>query len=185
LTIFFSTSDDNTESDWGITKFPYMWNQTLPIDKSLNICQDNSTRDRSPVFGLIEVGSSPMPETILIVEDQELVRRALRKLLEVVYSRYHVIEATNGEEAVGLTKTEQPHLVIMDITLPGMSGIEATQRIRAAHPTIPVIMLTIHEDQIYREEAEAAGAVAYVPKRAIQSELLPKLAPLLADLQEQ
>jgi YesN/AraC family two-component response regulator len=65
-----------------------------------------------------------MPATILIVEDQELVRRALRKLLEVVYSRYQVIEAASGEEALGLTKTEQPHLVIMDITLPGMNGIE-------------------------------------------------------------
>ncbi len=122
-----------------------------------------------------------MPATILIVEDQELVRRALRKLLEVVYSRYQVIEAASGEEALGLTKTEQPHLVIMDITLPGMSGIEATQRIRAAYPTTQVVMFTIHEDQIYREEAEAAGAIAYVPKRALQSELLPQLTSLLAD----
>ena len=122
-----------------------------------------------------------MRATILIVEDQELVRRALRKLLEVVYSRYQVIEAASGEEALGLTKTEQPHLVIMDITLPGMNGIEATQRIRAAYPTTQVVMFTIHEDQIYREEAEAAGAIAYVPKRALQSELLPQLTTLLAD----
>jgi DNA-binding NarL/FixJ family response regulator len=122
-----------------------------------------------------------MPVKILIVEDQELVRRALRKLLEVVYSRYQVIEAASGEEALGLTKTEQPHLVIMDITLPGMNGIEATQRIRAAYPTTQVVMFTIHEDQIYREEAEAAGAIAYVPKRALQSELLPQLTTLLAD----
>jgi DNA-binding NarL/FixJ family response regulator len=125
-----------------------------------------------------------MPATILIVEDQELVRRALRKLLEVVYSRYHVIEAASGEEAVGLIKTEQPHLVIMDITLPGMNGIEATERIRAAHPTTPVVMLTIHEDKIYREKAESAGAIAYVPKRAIQSELLPQLTTLLANFQD-
>jgi DNA-binding NarL/FixJ family response regulator len=126
-----------------------------------------------------------MPATILIVEDQELVRRALRKLLEVVYSRYQVIEAASGEEALGLTKTEQPHLVIMDITLPGMNGIEATQRIRAAYPTTQVVMFTIHEDQIYREEAEAAGAIAYVPKRALQSELLPQLTSLLAGSRDQ
>jgi DNA-binding NarL/FixJ family response regulator len=126
-----------------------------------------------------------MPVKILIVEDQELVRRALRKLLEVVYSRYQVIEAASGEEALGLTKTEQPHLVIMDITLPGMNGIEATQRIRAAYPTTQVVMFTIHEDQIYREEAEAAGAIAYVPKRALQSELLPQLTTLLADFRDQ
>lgn len=125
-----------------------------------------------------------MSATILIVEDQELVRKALRRLLEVVYSRYHVIEAASGEEAVKLSNTLQPHLVIMDITLPRMSGIEATQKIRSAHPTTPVIMLTIHEDRIYREEAEAAGAIAYIPKRAIQSELLPQLTSLLADFQE-
>jgi DNA-binding NarL/FixJ family response regulator len=105
--------------------------------------------------------------------------------LEVVYSRYQVIEAASGEEALGLTKTEQPHLVIMDITLPGMNGIEATQRIRAAYPTTQVVMFTIHEDQIYREEAEAAGAIAYVPKRALQSELLPQLTTLLADFRDQ
>ena len=126
-----------------------------------------------------------MPVKILIVEDQELVRRALRKLLEVVYSRYQVIEAASGEEALGLTKTEQPHLVIMDITLPGMNGIEATQRIRAAYPTTQVVMFTIHEDAIYREEAKAAGAIAYVPKRALQSELLPQLTTLLADFRDQ
>lgn len=125
-----------------------------------------------------------MSATILIVEDQELVRRALRRLLEVVYSDSHVIEAASGEEAVKLSNTLQPHLVIMDITLPGMSGIEATQKIRSTHPTTPVIMLTIHEDQIYREEAEAAGAIAYIPKRAIQSELLSRLTPLLADFQK-
>lgn len=120
-----------------------------------------------------------MPASILIVEDHEKVRRALRKLLEVKYSQYQVIEACSGEEALNLTLAESPQLVIMDITLPGMSGIEATRRIRATTSPPPVVMFTVHEDDIYREEAEAAGAIAYVPKHALQSELLPQLSSLL------
>ena len=104
-----------------------------------------------------------MPATILIVEDQELVRRALRKLLEVVYSRYHVIEAASGEEAVGLIKTEQPHLVIMDITLPGMNGIEATERIRAAHPTIGLYEAAEDRDLVWLAGNPAGRASALRP----------------------
>ena len=124
-----------------------------------------------------------MAASILIVEDHEKVRQALRKLLEVKYSQYQVIEARSGEEALDLTLVEAPRLVIMDITLPGMSGIEATRRIRAAASPPPVVMFTVHEDDIYREEAEAAGAIAYVPKHALQSELLPQLSNLLTAVQ--
>jgi DNA-binding NarL/FixJ family response regulator len=120
-----------------------------------------------------------MATSILIVEDHEKVRRALRKLLEVKFSQYQVIEASSGEEAVTLTLAEAPQLIIMDITLPGMSGIEATRRIRATSSSPPVVMFTIHEDDIYRQEAEDAGAIAYVAKHALQSELLPQLSALL------
>ena len=121
-----------------------------------------------------------MSTSILIVEDHEKVRRALRKLLEVKFSQYQVIEASSGEEAVTLTLAEAPQLIIMDITLPGMSGIEATRRIRATSSSPPVVMFTVHEDDIYRQEAEDAGAIAYVAKHALQSELLPQLYALLA-----
>jgi DNA-binding NarL/FixJ family response regulator len=120
-----------------------------------------------------------MSALILIVEDHEKVRRALRKLLEVRFSNYQVIEACSGEEAVALTLAKDPQLIIMDITLPGISGIEATRRIRAAASASPVMIFTIHEDDIYRREAEDAGAVAYVAKHSLQSELLPQLATLL------
>jgi DNA-binding NarL/FixJ family response regulator len=126
-----------------------------------------------------------MPASILIVEDHVKVRQALRNLLEVKYSQYQVIEADSGEEAILLTQTEPPHLVIMDITLPGISGIETTQRILSVCPTASVVMFTVHEDEIYREEAEAAGAIAYVPKRALQNELLPQLTSILIPTQEQ
>lgn len=120
-----------------------------------------------------------MPASILIVEDHEKVRRALRKLLEVRFSQYQVIEASSGEEALQLALANAPQLVLMDITLPGMSGIEATRRIRSTDASPAVVMFTIHEDDIYRREAEAAGAVGYVTKQSLQSELLPQLAILL------
>jgi DNA-binding NarL/FixJ family response regulator len=120
-----------------------------------------------------------MSGSILIVEDHDKVRQALRKLLDVKFSQFEVIEARSGEEAIALTFAEDPQLIIMDITLPGMSGIEATRRIRATLPSPPVVMFTIHEDDIYRKEAKEAGAIAYVAKHALQSELLPQLSALL------
>ncbi len=125
-----------------------------------------------------------MSTSILIVDDHEKVRRALRKLLEVKFSQYQVIEASSGEEAVTLTLAEDPQLIIMDITLPGMSGIEATRRIRATSSSPPVVMFTIHEDDIYRQEAQDAGAIAYVAKHALQSELLPQLSALLTSVRD-
>ena len=126
-----------------------------------------------------------MSASILIVEDHEKVRRALRKLLEVKFSEFQVIEACSGEEAVTLTISEAPHLIIMDITLPGINGIEATRRIRASPSPPLVVMFTIHEDDIYRQEAEAAGAIAYVAKQALQSKLLPQLSALLTPEKDQ
>jgi len=122
-----------------------------------------------------------MAATILIVEDHDAVRRSLRDWLEVEFPQCRVIEATSGEEAVALIQTESPRLVVMDISLPGMSGIEATRQIKAALPSTQVVMLTIHEDDAHRADATTAGASAYVTKRVMQTQLIPTLAALLAD----
>jgi len=122
-----------------------------------------------------------MPATILIVEDHDAVRRSLRDWLEVEFPQCRVIEATSGEQAITLIQIESPRLVLMDISLPGMSGIEATRQIKAALPSAQIVMLTIHEGDTYRADAIAAGASAYVPKRVMQTGLVPTLAALLAD----
>jgi DNA-binding NarL/FixJ family response regulator len=126
-----------------------------------------------------------MPASILIVEDHQIVRRALRDLLAVKFSEYPVIEAASGEEVFALSLTEPPRLVIMDISLPGMSGIEATRKLHASFPSTPILIFTVHEDSIYRKEAEAAGACVYVPKRALQNDLLPQLTSILVDINGQ
>jgi DNA-binding NarL/FixJ family response regulator len=125
-----------------------------------------------------------MERQILIVEDHEGVRRSLRDWLELSFPQYRLLEATNGEEAVRLAHARLPRLVIMDIGLPGMSGIEAVQGIKAAAPATQVVMLTIFDDEAHRADAAAAGASAYVPKRKVQSELLPVLTRLLAEEME-
>ncbi len=122
-----------------------------------------------------------MSATILIVEDHDTVRRSLRDWLEVEFPQCRVIEAASGEEAIALIRTESPRLVVMDISLPGMSGIEATRQIKAALPSTQVVMLTIHEDDAHRADATTAGASAYVPKRVMQTELIPTLAALLTN----
>ena len=122
-----------------------------------------------------------MPATILIVEDHENVRKALRHWLELEFPRCRVIEAASGEEAIALAHAELPCLVVMDIRLPGMNGIETTRQLKAILPLAQIVMLTVLEDEIYRAEAKAAGANAHVTKQRMHSELVPTLAALLAN----
>ena len=120
-----------------------------------------------------------MPATILIVEDHDDVRKALRDWLELEFPRCRVIEAAGGEEAITVARIESPHLIVMDIHLPGMNGIETTRQIKAALPFTQIVMLTIRTGDIYCAHAKAAGASAYVTKQRICSELGPTLAALL------
>lgn len=122
-----------------------------------------------------------MPATILIVEDHEAVRKALRDWLGMEFPSCRVIEATSGEEAIALVRVESPHLIVMDIRLPGMNGIEATRQIKAAFPCTQIVMLTIHTNDLYRTDAGMAGASAYITKQGMYSELVPTLAALLAN----
>jgi DNA-binding NarL/FixJ family response regulator len=105
----------------------------------------------------------------------------LRDWLAVEFPQCRVIEAASGEQALALIQIESPRLVIMDISLPGMSGIEATRQIRATLPSVQIVMLAIHNGAAYRADAAAAGASAFVPKCAMQTELIPTLAALLAN----
>jgi len=121
-----------------------------------------------------------MNPTVLIVEDHDAVRAALRDWLSVVFQDWGFLEAKSGEEAVDLARRNSPDVILMDIGLPGMNGIEATRRIKAAVPQAQVVMLTIHEAPEYQADAAAAGASAYILKRHMHSELIPALQRLLS-----
>ena len=118
--------------------------------------------------------------TILIVEDHEGVRTRLRKWLSAIFQECRFLEAKSGEEAVALASAQRPHIVLMDIGLPQMSGSEATRRIKAIVPQAHVVMLAFHEDADYRASAIKAGASAYVPKGKMHSQLAPVIAGLLS-----
>ena len=108
------------------------------------------------------------------------MRKSLREWLEGAFPKYQFIEAASGEEAINIAQARAPCAVIMDISLPGISGIEATRQIKAAMPTTRVVILTVHEEKAFRDDATAAGASAFVPKRMMQKILLPTLMAVLA-----
>jgi two-component system response regulator DegU len=119
--------------------------------------------------------------TILIVEDHDVFREFVNKKLHSLNSTCTIIEAQNAEEGLTLAKTIEPDIVITDIRLPKMSGIELTRRIKELLPKTIVIILSLYEDPVYKEQAITAGAYAYVLKQQFQSELIPLLKELLPD----
>lgn len=109
---------------------------------------------------------------LLLVDDHEVVRTGLRMLLESQPDMLIVGEASTGGQALEMVGQLQPHVIVMDITLPDFSGIEATRRIKLHYPDVAVVALTIHEDEQYFFEMLQAGASGYVPKRAAPNDLI-------------
>jgi two-component system response regulator NreC len=109
---------------------------------------------------------------LLLVDDHQVVRSGLRMLLTSESDVEIVGEAGTGKVALEAVKSLKPNVVLMDIGLPDMSGIDATREIKRTNPEIAVVALTIHEDEEYFFKMLEAGADGYVPKRAAPEELL-------------
>jgi two-component system response regulator NreC len=109
---------------------------------------------------------------LLLVDDHAVVRTGLRMLLENEEDLLLVGEAGSGAQALGLAAELCPDVVIMDLTLPDLSGIEVTEHLKRLYPKMAVVALTIHEDQQYFFEMLRVGASAYVPKRAAPDDLI-------------
>ncbi|HEX3394815.1 MAG TPA: response regulator transcription factor [Acidimicrobiales bacterium] len=109
---------------------------------------------------------------VLIADDHELVRRGLTQLFGGVDDIDMVGEATNGAEAAEQAVAHQPDLVLMDLSMPGVDGVEGTRRIRAAQPGLPVVILTSFSERDRILDAIDAGAVGYLLKDAEPDELL-------------
>lgn len=109
---------------------------------------------------------------LFLVDDHQVVRTGLRMLLDNEEDVQIVGEAGTAREAMEAVDKIKPDVILMDIGLPDMSGIEATQKIKHAHPNMAVVALTIHEDEEYFFRMLDAGASGYVPKRAAPEELL-------------
>lgn len=113
-----------------------------------------------------------MTTRLLLVDDHAVVRSGLRMLLENEHEIEIVGEAGNAEEAIAAAVRLKPNLILMDIGLPDLSGIDATREIKKRLPEVSIVALTIHEDEEYFFKMLEAGASGYVPKRAAPEELL-------------
>jgi two-component system, NarL family, response regulator NreC len=112
------------------------------------------------------------PITVILVDDHDVVRTGLRSFLNTQEDVKVVAEARNGEEALLRAEEMKPDLVIMDITMPGMDGLEATRQLKARNPECLVLALTVHEDKQYFMEMLAAGASGYITKQAAADDLV-------------
>jgi two-component system, NarL family, invasion response regulator UvrY len=115
------------------------------------------------------------PVSVLIVDDQAFFRTAARAVLAVTSGFTAVGEACSGEEAVTRVDELAPELVLMDIHLPGISGIEATRRIRAAHRGVAVVLLSTYKAEDLPADARNCGALAYLNKEDFQPEVLERI----------
>ncbi|MEO8657366.1 MAG: response regulator transcription factor [Bryobacteraceae bacterium] len=112
------------------------------------------------------------PIRILLADDHTVVREGLRAMLEHESDMMVVGEASDGRESITLAEATTPDVVVMDLAMPNMNGMEATRRILAANPRIAVVILSMHQDESYVLGALKAGAKGYLLKDSLRSELI-------------
>jgi len=112
---------------------------------------------------------------VLIVDDLEPFRRAARAVVEATADFEVAGEAADGEASVEAAELLRPDMVLMDVNLPGISGLEATRRIRAIAPRIMVLLMSTREAQEFAGKAAECGAAAYLPKSLLTPEQLMEL----------
>jgi DNA-binding NarL/FixJ family response regulator len=120
---------------------------------------------------------------MLIADDDRLFRAELKRFM--TRKCVSVVEAGDGEEALQLAQEIRPDVVLMDITMPRMDGLEATRRIKAVRAETKIIVLTVHDERAYRRAAQESGADAFLVKKTVMAELIPavtRLAPHCPEL---
>jgi len=119
-----------------------------------------------------EVNMSGEAIRVLLVDNHAMVRQGLRSYLSTYYRDIEVVgDAGSGEEALQAVHTLSPSVVVMDINMPGLNGIEATARIKQTHPHVGVVGLSMHVDEDYRRAMTTAGATALISKGAVLEDL--------------
>ena len=125
-------------------------------------------------------GEASLPARLLIADDHVLLREGMRTLLATEPDIKVIGEAADGQEALALCRELRPDLVLMDVRMPKMDGLEATRAIKEEHPQTSVLMVTSHNNPEYLLEAVRAGAAGYVLKEASKHELLEAIRKVLS-----
>ena len=121
------------------------------------------------------MNSSAKPIRVILADDHTLVRAGIRALLEKLPGVQVVGEADDGREVLKLVATHQPDVVLIDIAMPGLNGLEATARLSKEFPDVRVIILSMHHNEEYVWRALKAGALGYLLKKAATAELAAAL----------
>ncbi|HEU5280838.1 MAG TPA: UvrY/SirA/GacA family response regulator transcription factor [Gammaproteobacteria bacterium] len=109
---------------------------------------------------------------VLLVDDHELVRLGIKRLLQDVHGFKVVGEASSGEDAVLLAKELMPDVIVMDVQMPGIGGLEATRKMLRHNPDVKILALTVYEDEPYPSRFLQAGAAGYITKGCDPEEMV-------------
>ncbi|MBS2039476.1 response regulator transcription factor [bacterium] len=121
-----------------------------------------------------------MSISVLIVEDHPVVRSGIKMLLTEELDIEVLGEASNGREALTALETLKPDLLLLDISMPEVNGLEVTQHVREKYPTMPILILTMHEDERYFFQLLRAGATGYIVKGAAPNDLVSAVRAVAA-----
>lgn len=109
---------------------------------------------------------------LLLVDDHELVRAGIRRILDDTLGMQVIAEASSGEEALQLVREKQPDIVIMDVNMPGIGGMETTRKLIQIDPGLKIIVVTVHLDEPYPTKLLEAGATGYLTKSCAVDEIV-------------
>lgn len=121
------------------------------------------------------MNTPPNPIRVILADDHTLVRAGIRALLEKIPGVEVLGEANDGREVLNLVKAHQPDVVLMDIAMPGLNGLEAAERVARDAPATRVILLSMHDNEEYVSRALKVGAAGYLLKKAATAELATAL----------
>ncbi len=116
---------------------------------------------------------------VLLADDHSIVRAGLRRLIEDSGDMHVIAEAADGREALRLAAKEKPDVVVVDISMPGLDGLEVISRLHCDSPELPILVLTMHEEGQYVVRAIEAGAMGYLTKQSAPEQLVNAIRKVL------
>jgi two-component system invasion response regulator UvrY len=127
-------------------------------------------------YTVLKVSGSPDKEIklikVLLADDHSIVRAGLRRIVEESGEMEVVAEADDGREAIRLVQKTAPDVAVIDISMPGLDGLEVISRLQSLHPKLPILVLTMHEEGQYVVRAIQAGAMGYLTKQSAPEQLV-------------